>query len=226
MEKVGIFNLETEDVRCDPAVKAAILKKARASAKWNDIPGNHRHYPGIERAFNAILKGATLEELRAIFREVKPPASLSQIGLVFPPVIWEKLGRGERVEAVKLDDGYQDVVEWQLDNGMREPDAVVQAWEVTCMMCGKEHIVREVTSTLYCEDCKPRRTGRNSGGGINPEAIKRKIAAFARAAETRFKQDIKGQQKIADHIDKERAKLGLSPMTKKVRESGPKNWTL
>jgi hypothetical protein len=225
-QEIGIFNLDIEDAKCDGAVKAAIIQKAKASAKWNDVPGNHKHYKPIEKVFNTILQGGTLEEVRAVFKAVQPPASLSRVGLVFPPVIWEKLGRGERIEAIDTDEGLVDIVDWQLENDMQVPEEgkVVTAWVAGCMVCGKEHTVRELTSTLYCEDCKPKRKGSKKGS--NGDSLKRQINAFADRAIQMYSDNPEKLEVVAHQINRLRVQAGLKAMSKKTQDAGPKNWKI
>lgn len=230
MEQIGIFNLELGNVKCNDAVRNAIVAKARASAKWNDVPGNHRHYKAIETVFNTVLQGGTLEEVRAVFRATQPPASLSQVGLVFPVEIWHSLDRGEQIEAVKDEaNNLMDKIEWELAHDMREPEPknVVQAWLAQCMGCGGEHIVRELTSTLYCENCKPKyKKGKKAGNGISADTVKKNINRLAREAAKRYAENPEMQQVIADRIDEERERIGLKAMTKKQREGKPESWTV
>jgi len=171
-------------------VRKTIEMKLKDSESWPHIEGQMAYYGRIREIYQAILDGATLDDLRPMF-DAYIPASLSQVGAWLPREIHEHLGRitdheiiivktaGFKAGQTKV---YQDSVKYYDEHGEwpNEDDEMIGS-ECICIRCGDIYATKEAAHQIYCPGCaarKPKRRAKGKKLGISKMPKGQKISTL------------------------------------------------
>lgn len=214
---VGKFNLVT-NYTCDPKIASAIMKRARKSATWTDVPGHQTHIKSYEKIFNLVLEGK-IEEAKAAYKSLRPAASL--FGPVMPSeMMWAMRKKVEdSIYTVKIEESparYQEKIEWMMANNMREPEKgdVRPGVICECMACGTHMATPEPLLQHTCSKCNAGKS--KSKSKINVVTITNDIKRFSAGYLTR-KGTPTGEAILAK-VNELRLQIGMSEISKEKAE--------